>query len=379
MGDIYGITNAVMEQNSLHGRIALANELAQSDYQTKLTNFNNKLRDIHKDDSTTTRDDVVEDLPDLNDAYMSAKGLGAAVVGAYKGGTAGATAFRTSPAMIARKQTLASRSVVAQNQAREAAETAEQAARDPAGAFLGETERVMGGAEEGGEALLSSAGRAVSGAGRAVSSTAVETGELVSDGVRYSGAVVGGALSGAKQGLSEFGGEAGQLGGVEGIVKNVTTVLGGGGEAAAQFGAVAAKGVGAAGGVLAGVGQITSLLNTGDLTERLDTQTGKYVKESKLSEASGFLNEAGAVADVVAGATGGLAVPFAAALNLAGAITGAIGEYKDEKSDDASVGINPDGTSKTPAPTAPKLLNTEAFTSLGFVGNMSHNPLEHIA
>lgn len=344
MGDIYGITNAVMEQNSLHGRLALANELAQSDYQTKLTNFNNKLRDIHKDDSTTTRDDVVEDLPDLNDAYMSAKGTYAGLKGAFVGAKEASQAFTADPATIDRA----------------------------AVADLTSVERIGVGGSRG---VISSAGRAVSSAAASVG----ETTELAAEGVRYSGAVAGGALSGAKQGLSEFGGEAGQLGGVEGIVKNVTTVLGGGGEAAAQFGAVAAKGVGAAGGVLAGVGQITSLLNTGDLTKRLDTQTGKYVKESKLSEASGFLNEAGAVADVVAGATGGLAVPFAAALNLAGAITGAIGEYKDEKSDDASVGINPDGTSKTPAPTKPQAINTEAFTSLGFVGNMSHNPLEHIA
>jgi len=344
MGDIYGITNAVMEQNSLHGRLALANELAQSDYQTKLTNFNNKIRDIHKDDSTTTRDDVIEDLPDLNDAYMSAKGTYAGLKGAFVGAKEASQAFTADPATIDRA----------------------------AVADLTSVERVGVG---GGRGVISSAGRAVSSAAASVG----ETTELAAEGVRYSGAVVGGALSGAKQGLSEFGGEAGQLGGVEGIVKNVTTVLGGGGEAAAQFGAVAAKGVGAAGGILSGVEQATSLLNTGNLTERLDTQTGKYVKESKFTEASGFLNELGAIADVAAGVTGGLAVPLAAAINLAGGITGAIGEYKDEKSDDASVGINPDGTSKTPAPTAPKLLNTEAFTALGFVGNMSHNPLEHIA
>jgi hypothetical protein len=55
---------------------------------------------------------------------------------------------------------------------------------------------------------------------------------------------------------------------------------------------------------------------------------GQRVAMSGVDKASEFLNEAGALADdILAASTGGLLVPVAAAVNLAGAVTGIIGNY----------------------------------------------------
>jgi hypothetical protein len=147
------------------------------------------------------------------------------------------------------------------------------------------------------------------------------------------------------------------------------------------LGEVAGRAAGAAGGLIAGGEQIDSLIESGGKSAftRVNAQ-GQRVAMSGVDKASEFLNEAGGVADVIAASTGGILVPVAAALNLAGAITGVIGNYEDEKTDDKNIGLKADGT--TDASKAPKLSappKTEAFTGLGFVGNMSHNPLAHIA
>lgn len=342
---MYGISNAIMHANSLHGQIALNEERAALDYQSKLTDFNNKIRDRQKEDSTDTEFDVAKDLPDLNDALQTGKG----VYGGLKGAAGGASeAYNLARSGIA---STASRVGPGVTDASGGLTDAAQSS------FLAESASVAEGTQEG--------------AGVARST--------------LSG--VGGAAKGFVSGLSEVGGEAsgisGQLQGVEGIVQNITTVAGGGGEAAKVFGTFAGKASGAAGGIISAVGQISSLAESGgkSMFDRTDTATGKLVRESGASIASGFLNELGAGLDIAAAATGGLLVPFAAAVNLAGAVTGVVGEYEDQKSDDASVGLGPDGKAKPGTkPTAPGApLQTEAFTSLGFVGNMSHNPLDHIA
>ncbi len=341
--EMYGISDAIMHANSLHGQIALNEEKASLDYQSKLTDFNNKIRDRQKEDSSDTEFDVAKDLPDLNDGIQSGKG----VYGGVKGAAGGARDAYN----LARSGVAASTATSQSTPLTEAAQSS----------FLAESSAAAEGVEEG----------AAAGAGIA----------------RSAASGVGGAATGFVSGLREVGGEAsgisGDLQGVEGIVQNLTTVAGGGGEAAKVFGTFAGKATGAAGGIISAVGQISSLAESGgkSMFDRTDTATGKLVRESGASEASGFLNEAGAAADIAAAASGGLLVPFAAALNLAGAITGVIGEYEDQKSDDRSAGLGPDGKPLAGSkPTAPgSTLQTEAFTSLGFVGNMSHNPLDHIA
>lgn len=371
---MYGISNAVMEQNSLHGQIQMSEQKAAMDYQNDLQEFNKKLRDRAGEDSSDTKKDVVLDLPDINDAMQSTKAAYAGIKGAAVGAGEGAARFLAPSRAAARAAAVGRIGVSEAGRAAAAdaelnARIAQQAATRLATADTGIASRVA-----------SSVGEAVSSA----ASTAADVGKTA---LGVTGYGLAGAASGLKQGLSEFGGEAtglgGDLTGVEGIVQNITTLAGGGGEAAKAFGTVVGKTAGAAGGIISAVDQISSLAESGGKTmfDRTDTATGQLVRESGASIASGFLNEAGAAMDIAAAASGGLLVPFAAALNLAGAVTGVIGEYEDQKSDDASVGIGPGGKPKPGTkPTAPGApLQTEAFTSLGFVGNMSHNPLDHIS
>jgi hypothetical protein len=69
----------------------------------------------------------------------------------------------------------------------------------------------------------------------------------------------------------------------------------------------------------------------------------------------------GALADVTAAATGGLLVPVAAALNLAGASHRcSLVAYQDEKTDDAQgLGLNPDGTTNTSRGTETRCSNIQ--------------------
>jgi len=394
MADMYGISNAVMEQNSLHGQIELERENRQLAYNKKLTAFNNTIKKTKAGDNTETEKDTGENVGDIQDVITASKGLYGGFAGAGRGGAAGARAFRTSPAMVARKQQLATRSVAAQD----TANAAREAEQDPAGAFLGETGRVMEGADEG----LDTTPALLQDAGRGLSSAAQTTGELAADGTRFSGAVLSGAGRGFVSGADEmFGGtklptalggegmagldtfktaEAGGQGlsGVEGIVQKGIVKLGGG----EDLGVVAGKGAGAVGGFIDAGEQIDSLVQTGgkSMFTRVDAQ-GNRVAMSGTDKASEILTEAGSALDVASAFTGGLLVPLAGAVSLAGAITGIIGDYEDQKADNKKVGINADGS--TDASKAPKLSDTalptgEAFTSLGFVGNMSHNPLTSI-
>jgi len=345
--DMYGISNAVMEANSLHGQIGLEASLAQDKYHTALDKFNNRIKTQKANDSQANNISDAEDLTSLQSIYTTGRGI----YGGIRGGMTGASEAYTS----ARTGISAATSLVG-NAATDATGGLSDAAQ---AAFLAQSSSVSRG-------LGTAAAAAPEGAGV----------------VRSALSGVGGAARGAAQGLSEVGGEATKFGskltGVEGIAQKVVSTLGAGDD----LGFVAGKAVGALGGVIAGGEQINSLIESGGKSAftRVNEQ-GQRVAMSGLDKASEFLNEAGSVADLAAAATGGMAVPIAAALGLAGAITGALGAYKDEKSDDAQIGLKADGT--VDASKAPKLADTashvEAFTGLGFVGSASHNPMANIA
>lgn len=344
--DMYGISNAVMEANSLHGQIGLEASLAQDKYHSALDKFNNTIKTQKANDSQANNISDAEDLTSLQSVYITGRGI----YGGIRGGMTGASeAYTSARTGIAATSLVGTAATDATGGLSDAAQSA----------FLAQSASVSRG-------LGSAAVAAPEGAGV----------------VRSAVSGVGGAVRGAAQGLSEVGGEAAQFGskltGVEGIAQKVVSTLGAGDD----IGFVAGKAVGALGGVIAGGEQIDSLIESGGKSAftRVNSQ-GQRVAMSGLDKASEFLNEAGAAADVAAAATGGMAVPIAAALGLAGAITGALGAYKDEKSDDAQIGLKADGT--VDASKAPKLANTashvEAFTGLGFVGSATHNPLAHIS
>jgi hypothetical protein len=337
--DMYGISNAVMEANTLHGQIALNQEVAQSNYKDALDKFHKKIRDAKSSDSTANDKEIAEDLPDLSNVYQVGKGVAGGISGAVEGGTDAYNLARSGVASAASRT----------------------------GANVVDT--ATGGLSEAAQSSF------------LAESGAVTAGETATEGagvVRSAGAALAGGAKGFVTGAAEAGGEGGVTG-VGSIVKGTITKIGGeGGEA---LGEVAGRAAGALGGIIAGGQQIDSLIESGGKSAftRVNAQ-GQRVAMSGVDKASEFLNEAGGVADILAASTGGLLVPVAAALNLAGAITGVIGNYEDEKADDKQIGLNADGT--TDASKAPKLSappQTEAFTGLGFVGNMSHNPLAHIA
>jgi hypothetical protein len=335
--DMYGISNSVMEANTLHGQIALNEEVAKSNYKTALDKFHKTIKDAKASDSTANDKEIGEDLPTIGAAVQTGQGIYGGVKGAAQGAS---DAYNLARSGVASAATRTGSTVTdAAGGLSEAAQTS----------FLAESSSVAEGTEEG-AGVVRSAGSAL----------------------------VGGA-KGFITGAAEAGGEGGGVTGVGAIVKGTITKIGG--EGAETLGEVAGRAAGAVGGLIAGGEQIDSLIESGGKSAftRVNAQ-GQRVAMSGVDKASEFLNEAGGVADVIAASTGGLLVPVAAALNLAGAITGIIGEYKDEKADDKQIGLNADGT--TDASKAPKLSappQTEAFTGLGFVGNMTHNPLAHIA
>ncbi len=353
--DMYGISQSVMEANTLHGQIALNEELAQQKYQLAQEKFNQKIKDAKASDSQSNEISEASDLPDLNALYVTGKGVYSGVRGAAQG-------------------------------ARDAYNLAQQ------GIVTGQAARnVAGGLSDAAQsAFLAASGDALSGGARVAGAAAQDTGIVARAGAALTtGAetaktglsVAQGAATGFKAGLSSVGGAATAFGdtlqGVEGIVQKGLVKFGGG----EGLGFIAGKAAGAAGGLITAGEQIDSLIESGGKSAftRVNDQ-GQRVAMSGMDKASEFLNEAGAFADVAAAATGGLLVPVAAALNLAGAVTGVIGGYQDEKSDDKALGLNADGSvdaSKAPKLSAP--IQTEAFTGLGFVGNMTHNPLAHIA
>ena len=430
MGDLYGISDAIMHANSLHGQMALHEQLARENYDLAVGRFNDAITKQKQEDSQTNEVKDAEDLPDLNSAYQAGRGI----YGGIRGGlTGGAEAYNLlkdaraglSPAVaitgaaardatgglsdVAQSAFLAQSSFgtaardggsVLSGLGRAALGTGAQRAQALVGnitgalgtdaqraqALVGNITGALGtasyvrqaqGLPEAATGFVGRATEAVQSAGQAVA----RAGQVAGQAVETGATVAQGALSGAKAGISAVGGAGagwgGELSGLEGIVQKTITRAGGG----ADLGFVAGKAAGAAGGLMTAGEQLDSLIETGGKSAFTRvTSTGQRVAMSGIDKASEFLNEAGAAADLVAASTGGLLVPLAAAINLAGAVTGIIGGYQDEKADDKAIGLNADGT--TDATKAPKLAAqpiSEAFTGLGFVGNMSHNAMEHIS
>jgi len=341
MGDIYGISNSVMEANSLHGQLALERQEQLSNYQTALDKFHKRIKDEKTGDNETNLESEAKDAPTLSSVYDLGR---ISVAGAKQAGARASEAFSVSRAGVAPSTAVTGRAAI-----------------DPATGGLSESAQSAFLAESGGaeaRGLTEGAGIARS-AGR--------------------GFVAGG--KGFLEGASEAGGEGitfgEKLSGAEGIAQKLVTSAGAGEGA----GFVAGKVAGAAGGIIAGGEQIDSLIESGGKSAftRVNAQ-GQRVAMSGTDKAAEFLSEAGAGADILAAASGGLFVPVAAALNLAGAVTGAVGAIEDEKTDDKNIGLKADGT--TDATKAPKLSAgpvSEAFTGLGFIGSQSHNPLSHIS
>ena len=394
MGDLYGISNAVMEANSLHGQIALNEELAKKNYTDALNTFNKNIKDQKSGDSQSNKIESAEDAPDLGALYQTGKGIYGGLKGAATGGSEAASEFSSSLNAISRARIARTAGV-----ARQVATITRRQGRAAAGAAADVDEgdefeqvaaRAMSGETGLGGGVLSDVSDAAASAARSAATSIANTAdiaydagattlELAGEGTRATGAVLSGAAKGFIAGAAETGGEGAGVTGAGAIVKGVITKIGG--EGAETFGELAGRATGAAGGIIAAGDQIDSLIESGgkSMFTRVNAQ-GQRVAMSGTDKASEILNEVGAGADVLAASTGGLLVPVAAALNLAGAITGVIGNYLDEKADDKNIGLKADGT--TDASKAPKLAAQpigEAFTGLGFVGNMSHNPLDHIA
>jgi len=160
----------------------------------------------------------------------------------------------------------------------------------------------------------------------------------------------------------------GKMTGVEGIGQKVLGVAGAGEKAAF----VGGKLLGNVGAIVDAGSQIDDLIQTGNIFKSKDA-SGKTVKESGTDIAGSLLTEAGAGLDVLSAFTGGLLVPFAAAVNLAGAAVSGTAAIEDEKAGDKSTGKKP--TAKSTGLGAPI---SEAYTSLGMVGNISHNPITNV-
>jgi len=394
MGDLYGISNAVMEANSLHGQIALNEELAKKNYNDALTKFNTNIKNQKSGDSQSNKIEEAEDAPDLGALYQTGKGIYGGLKGAATGGSEAASEFSSSlnaisRARIARRAGIARQvATITRRQGRAAADL--EAVTGGGGDEFEAVSRAAMSGESVGGGVLSDVGEAAASAARSattsianVADVAYDTGattlELAGEGTRATGAVLSGAAKGFITGAAEAGGEGEGVTGTGAVVRGVITKIGG--EGAEALGELAGRATGAAGGIIAAGEQIDSLIESGgkSMFTRVNAQ-GQRVAMSGTEKASEILSEVGAGADVLAASTGGLLVPVAAALNLAGAITGVIGNYMDEKADDKDIGLKPDGT--TDASKAPKLAAQpigEAFTGLGFVGNISHNPLDHIA
>ena len=87
MGDMYGISNSVMEANSLHGQIALEREQRQSDYAAKLTAFNQGIKDARGKDTSTNEGDIAGNVSDVQKVYNVGSGIYGGVTGAASAGT----------------------------------------------------------------------------------------------------------------------------------------------------------------------------------------------------------------------------------------------------------------------------------------------------
>jgi len=154
------------------------------------------------------------------------------------------------------------------------------------------------------------------------------------------------------------------LTGVEGVAQKGLKIAGAG-ESTAFVGGKALGNIGAGIDVAKGV---DNLIQTGNVFK--DADTGKM--ESKTDIAGDLLTVGGGLLDVAAAFTGGLLVPVAAAVNLAGAATSTTGSIEDESS--AKTALARKAPVAPPSgPIAPE------YETLGFVANISHDPTKSIA
>lgn len=335
--DMYGISSAAMDADSLHGKIALERQNAQDKYDAATKLFNQRIQTQKQNDSRENDEDIAKDSLNLQSIYGTGKGVYGGISGAAAGASEAYSSARAGSGVV----------------------------RGVAPAFLG------GGADvSAGSGVLRSLGSGAAGGAKGFVSGLNEAG----GGLNLPEALGGSGLKGITKSVAG-GGEG--LGGIEGVIQKGLVSKGASEEAAF----VGGKAFGALGGLITGGEQIDSLIESGGKSAftRVNAQ-GKRVEESGTDKAGEILSEAGAALDVASAFTGGLLVPFAAAVNLAGAVTSVVGSYEDEKTDDKNVGLKSDGTVDDSAkPTKPSAPAAAAYTSLGFVGNMSHNPLANIA
>jgi hypothetical protein len=90
--DMYGISNAVMEANSLHGQIGLEASLAQDKYHAALDKFNLAIKNQKANDSQANNVSDAEDLTSLQSIYTTGRGI----YGGIRGGMTGASEAYTS-------------------------------------------------------------------------------------------------------------------------------------------------------------------------------------------------------------------------------------------------------------------------------------------
>ena len=191
-------------------------------------------------------------------------------------------------------------------------------------------------------------------------------GQAASEGLR--------SLQAAGEGTKLFGEgavAAKEAGGLEGIVGNVLSVAGGGGEIAEGFAKVGATGVGVAGAAIAGLQDIDNLWNTGNVFNTKDAQ-GNTVKQTLGQDVGNLATLGAGVLDIAAVFTGGALAPIAAAANVAAATTSTLASIdadEKEKSTDAK---------DAPPSKPPPVIAPQAFGQFGILANQSHNPLNHI-
>jgi hypothetical protein len=240
--EMYGIANSVMEANTLHGQIALNEELAQQKYQIAQEKFNKTIKDAKANDSQSNEISEASDLPDLNALYVTGKGVYSGVRGAAQGAK---DAYNLAQQGIVTGQ-------AARNAAGGLSDAAQSAflaaAGDGGGALAGGARVAVAAAQDTG--YVERAGAALSSAGAALSS-GVET-------ARTGLSIAQGAATGFKAGVASVGGAATAFGdtlsGVEGIVQKGLVKFGGG----EGLGFIAGKAAGAAGGLMTAGSQIDS-------------------------------------------------------------------------------------------------------------------------
>ena len=86
MGDIYGISDSVMEANSLHGQIALQRENQQLKYGAKLKKFNDGVKAARANDTSINDSSMIGNVSDVQKVYN----VGSGVYGGVSGAAAGA-------------------------------------------------------------------------------------------------------------------------------------------------------------------------------------------------------------------------------------------------------------------------------------------------